>query len=158
MDQRTSLAVETLLSLARQQEWTPPSPASSTEEMPVTVDTSSLEIPQEETVIQEECSLEEEVYSEKPEEQKVQVRGIVYNESHTPPNSIHNNNKVDYNFLKSLLGNSSSGRCSSNNDWSDAPSRTDDCTNPCQSRPNHATHFKDASHTSTSYFDGRNKQ
>ena len=101
MDQRTSLAVETLLSLARQQEWTPPSPASSLDDSstPCPTDTSSIEVPPEETAVaqnvEEDCRLEEEeVYSDAEQKEKA-VRENVYKSSHTPPNVplLHNNNR-----------------------------------------------------------------
>lgn len=117
MDQRTSLAVETLLSLARQQEWTPPSPASSLDDSsssatPCPTDTSSIEIPTEETVVvqnEEECQLEEEeVYSdaeqkEKPESPPVVVAPFTPTGQLLPPGQMIVLTQANQEFISQLI-------------------------------------------------------
>lgn len=64
MDHRTSLAVETLLSLGKPQEWTPPSPATSSDcsEIPPGVE----RVEEEEIVVEDQGTVEKQLDSPIP--------------------------------------------------------------------------------------------
>lgn len=72
MDQRTSLAVETLLSLGKQ-EWTPPSPATSSDysETPPGV----ARVVEEDNVVEEEQVITEEL-QEKEQQPSINVKKV----------------------------------------------------------------------------------